>query len=139
MGNTQIMQSTIQLAGLEFYAFHGVMEQEQTVGNTFLVDISIDADLFKSMHSDQLEDTINYAEVYALIKQEMAIPSCLLEHVAGRILHSLFNHFPTIERITITIAKKNPPMEGQVAWAKVIVSQENVMMLRHFATYPVRT
>ncbi|MDR1120942.1 MAG: dihydroneopterin aldolase [Dysgonamonadaceae bacterium] len=117
------MQSTIQLTGLEFYAFHGVTEQERTVGNTFLVDISIDADLSKSMDSDRLEDTINYAKVYTLTKKEMEIPSNLLEHVAGRILHTLLNHFSAIEKTTVAIAKKNPPIEGQVDWAKVIVSQ----------------
>ncbi|MDR2627488.1 MAG: dihydroneopterin aldolase [Dysgonamonadaceae bacterium] len=119
------MQSNIQLTGLEFYAFHGVGEQERKVGNTFLVDIAIDTDISQSLTSDLLADTVNYAEIYARVKQEMAIPSHLLEHVAGRILTRLLEDFPQIKKATVEVAKRNPPVGGQVAWAKVTVSGEN--------------
>lgn len=119
------MQSTIQLSGLEFYAFHGVTEQERKVGNTFLVDISIDTDISRPMETDLLEDTVNYAEIYDLVKTEMSVPSNLLEHIAGRILKCLLSRYPQVSRARVEVAKRNPPVGGQTAWAKVTVSGEN--------------
>ena len=56
------------------------------VGNTFIVDLILTAPLENAVWSDDLSDTINYATVYETVKAEMAIPSRLLEHAAGRIL-----------------------------------------------------
>ena len=106
---------------MKFYAYHGVLEQERRVGNTFVVDLTLTAPLGKAVQSDQLEDTINYAEVYELTKQEMNIPSQLLEHVAGRICRALRHHFPQIEQIEIRVSKLNPPFGGDVHSASVLL------------------
>ena len=106
---------------MKFYAYHGVLEQERRVGNTFVVDLMLTAPLEKAVQSDQLEDTINYAEVYELTKQEMNIPSQLLEHVAGRICRALRHHFPQIEQIEIRVSKLNPPFGGDVHSASVLL------------------
>ncbi len=116
-----MIQSVIELEQMEFFSYHGVMEQERLVGNTFWVDVSLHVDVSKAIQSDCLEDTISYAEVYRLVRQEMEIPSNLLEHVAGRILHSLKTHFPQAGKICISVAKKNPPVGGQTKLAKVTV------------------
>ena len=106
---------------MKFYAYHGVQEQERRVGNTFVVDLTLTAPLEKAVQSDQLEDTINYAEVYELTKQEMNIPSQLLEHVAGRICRALRHHFPQLEQIEIRVSKLNPPFGGDVHSASVLL------------------
>ena len=106
---------------MKFYAYHGVLEQERRVGNTFVVDLTLTAPLEKAVQSDQLEDTINYVEVYELTKQEMNIPSQLLEHVAGRICRALRHHFPQIEQIEIRVSKLNPPFGGDVHSASVLL------------------
>ena len=106
---------------MKFYAYHGVLEQERRVGNTFVVDLTLTAPLEKAVQSDQLEDTINYAEVYELTKREMNIPSQLLEHVAGRICRALRHHFPQIEQIEIRVSKLNPPFGGDVHSASVLL------------------
>ena len=106
---------------MKFYAYHGVLEQERRVGNTFVVDLTLTAPLEKAVQSDQLEDTINYAEVYELTKQEMNIPSQLLEHVAGRICRALRHHFPQIEQIEIRVSKLNPPFGVDVHSASVLL------------------
>ena len=115
------MTTKITLQAMKFYAYHGVLEQERRVGNTFVVDLTLTAPLEKAVQSDQLEDTINYAEVYELTKQEMNIPSQLLEHVAGRICRSLRHHFPQIEQIEIRVSKLNPPFGGDVHSASVLL------------------
>ena len=115
------MTTKITLQAMTFYAYHGVLEQERRVGNTFVVDLTLTAPLEKAVQSDQLEDTINYAEVYELTKQEMNIPSQLLEHVAGRICRALRHHFPQIEQIEIRVSKLNPPFGGDVHSASVLL------------------
>ena len=106
---------------MKLYAYHGVLEQERSVGNTFVLDLPLMAPLETAVQSDQLEDTINYAEVYELTKQEMNIPSQLLEHVAGRICRALRHHFPQIEQIEIRVSKLNPPFGGDVHSASVLL------------------
>lgn len=115
------MSGFIQLNELEFFAYHGVSEQEKKVGNTFIIDFECKLDLSKASESDRLEDTISYADLFLLIKKEMEIPSNLLEHVAGRIIKSIRERYPQIQRIKISVAKINPPVGGQVTNAKIII------------------
>ncbi len=109
----------ITLHEMRFYAYHGVFAQEQRVGNHFIVELSFWADISESLHRDELEETISYADVYEVIKAEMAIPSRLLEHVVGRISERLFATFPRMQRIALTLSKCNPPFPGEVHSAAV--------------------
>lgn len=106
---------------MRFYAFHGVMEQEQIVGNTFVVDLKLDVDLSKASETDDLPDTINYAEIYRVVKAEMEIPSKLLEHVAGRILRKIRKKFPSIEKVEICLSKEHPPVGGEIESATIVM------------------
>ena len=109
----------ITLHEMRFYAYHGVFAQEQRVGNHFIVELSFWADIAESLHRDELEETISYADVYEVIKAEMTIPSRLLEHVIGRISEQLFATFPRMQRIALTLSKCNPPFPGEVHSAAV--------------------
>jgi len=115
------MKSYILLENIKFFARHGVLEQENITGNTFVVNIKLGIDLSKAAISDDLNDTINYAEVYELIKSEMNIQSKLLEHVGGRIIKSLRNRYPVLESIELKISKLAPPILGQIEQASVII------------------
>ena len=83
------METKIELREMRFYAHHGVGEQETVVGNWFTVDLTLEAPLEGAVESDDLSATINYAEAYEVVKAEMAVPSKLIEHVAGRIMRAL--------------------------------------------------
>ena len=78
--NFNISKSYIFLHDIHFYAFHGVLAQEQKIGNDFRIDIKLEYDITKACCTDNLKDTISYSEVYQIIKEEMEIPSQLLEH-----------------------------------------------------------
>lgn len=104
------MESHIILKGMRFYAYHGVGEQERTVGNEYYLDLRLKADIALAAQTDEVSDTVNYAEVYASVKQEMDIPSKLLEHVAHRIVQRLFHDYPAIQAIRLKLMKRNPPM-----------------------------
>ena len=112
----------IRLNGMEFYAYHGCYPEEQVIGNHFLVDITMDADMEKVSASDDLNDALNYAEVYKLVEQEMAIRAHLLEHVSARILNKLFDCFPQLNKAEVCVAKLNPPIGGKIK--TVCVSQQ---------------
>lgn len=109
----------ILLEELHFHAFHGVMPQESKVGGDFLLSLRLGYDISKAMQTDRVEDTLNYAEVYAVVKEEMEKPSALLEHIAGRIADALAAHFPQVTTIDLTLVKKNPPMGADCKGAGV--------------------
>lgn len=95
---------------MRIFARHGVLPQERVVGGFFIVNLSITTDFSRAIATDELEGTISYADVYEVVKAEMAEPSQLLEHVGGRICSSLFSHFRTATAIHLEIIKENPPM-----------------------------
>ena len=113
----------ICLRNVRFYAFHGVMPQEQKVGGEFLVDLQVGYPFEAAMQSDEVADTLNYAELYDLVKTEMAIPSQLLEHVAGRMVKSINQRFPKVTSIDLKITKVNPPMgaDGDGAGIHILI------------------
>ena len=115
----------IELLDMRFYAHHGCFEEEQEIGTYFSVDVGMESPCsMASVQSDRLEDTINYQSVYDAVREEMAQPSHLLEHVAGRILDRLKDDFPQSGQIKVCVSKLNPPLGGQVGASKVTLTTE---------------
>ena len=121
----KLMSSKIYLRNVRFHAFHGVLPQEGIVGNDYLVNLVLDYDFSSAMQTDELQGTLNYAEVYQKVREEMVVPSKLLEHVAGRIAHRLFSDFPEIQKLQLSITKVNPPMGADSDGAGVEVVLTN--------------
>lgn len=113
------MTSKILLENLKIYAYHGVLPEENMIGTYYFVDVELHTDLWKAAETDDLEDTISYAEVNEIIHQEMKIKSKLLEHVCGRIIEKIHQKFPQISFIKIKLTKTNPPMKGECKGASV--------------------
>ena len=111
----------IILEGIELYAYHGVLEEEQRTGNRFGVDLFIEADLDQAARTDRLSDTVDYSKVYTVIENEMKIRSQLLENVGYRIIKSIRDIYPEIQKITVHISKFNPPVGGIAAKSKIIL------------------
>ena len=89
------------------------------MGADFLVSVRVGIAFEKTMQSDDVEDTLNYAELYQLVQREMAVPSKLLEHVAGRIVKAIVKAFPDVTSIDLKLTKLNPPMGADCAGASV--------------------
>lgn len=115
------MESYILLENIEIFANHGVSSQETLVGNVFYVNIKLKVDVCKAAENDDLKDTVSYAEVYEIVKNEMLIPSKLIEHAAKRIIDRLKSKYPQIVSVEIKLSKRNPPVGGQVDYASVIL------------------
>lgn len=109
----------IRLEGLRIHAFHGVLPQERAVGADFRIDLRVGYPLSEAMQSDDVKDTLNYAELYEIVRGEMAVPSQLLEHVAGRIAKAIEAAFPQITSIDLVLTKLNPPMGAHSDGASV--------------------
>lgn len=106
------MQTKIILKDVRLYAYHGALPQEHVVGTAYLLNLVIDTDFTSAMHTDRIAGTINYADIYEVVKQEMQTPSQLVEHVGGRICKALFQHFPSIQSLQLELLKENPPIAG---------------------------
>ena len=102
----------IELSNMRFYAYHGVLPQENVVGAWYIVDFTVTVDNVDSISSDNLDSTINYAAIYDVVREEMKIKSKLLEHVCGRIMSKLFERFSSIVAAEISLKKETPPLGG---------------------------
>ena len=111
----------ISLRNVRFHAFHGVLPQERQVGGDFLVTVRVGYPLERAMETDNVDDTLDYAALYALLKKEMAAPSELLEHVAGRIVKAITASFPKVTSVDLELTKLNPPMGADCEGAAVEV------------------
>ena len=118
------LEGYIFLSNVRFYAFHGVMPQETQVGGEFVVSLRVGYPIQAAMETDDVADTLNYAELFQLVKQQMDIPSKLLEHVAGRIVKAIHEQFPQVSSVHLRITKKNPPMGADAAGAGVELNIE---------------
>ncbi len=114
--------ASIFIRDLRLYAFHGVMEQERRVGGWFLLSLRIYYNMVRAMETDRLDDTVSYADLCELVKAEMAIPSALLEQVAGRIARKIQDRFPAVTGIDLELIKENPPMGAHCRGAGVCLS-----------------
>lgn len=113
--------STICLNNIKIFANHGVFEVEQKVGQWYLVNLEIDVDFSEAALNDDLTGTVDYSVLNQIIRDEMAIPSKLIEHVANRIATKILDTFPDIEEGTLSVAKLNPPVKGEMESVEVVI------------------
>ena len=104
----------IAIEGMEFYSYHGCFKEEKEIGTHFTVDFYFTNNTTRAEASDSIQDTISYLDVYQLIKEEMAISSDLLEHVARRIIKVVFANYENMDWAQVKIQKMNPPLGGKM-------------------------
>jgi 7,8-dihydroneopterin aldolase/epimerase/oxygenase len=114
----------IELIGLEFFAYHGVYQEEQHAGNNFVVHLSVSGNFNDAVTNDNIAATIDYEDLYAVVAEEMQTRSKLLEHVAGRILDRIIEAHPEIKEINIGIEKLTPPIKGKCRATKVSIHKK---------------
>ena len=89
------------------------------------MDFRGETDIRKAVENDRLEDTVNYGEIYEVVRQEMEVASDLLEHVAGRIVRAVSDKFPEFVRFSVRVSKQMPPVGGCVQWSRVTLNFNN--------------
>jgi dihydroneopterin aldolase len=100
----------IYLNDIRLFGFHGVYPLEKKMGNEFLVNLILNVNLPST--SVSLDETVDYAQVFSIVKEEFSKPEELLENLINRIANVLSHTFPQISEIDIRVMKTNPPIEG---------------------------
>ena len=102
----------LSLDEMRFFAHHGCSEEERAVGGNFVVSLRMTLKKSEALLSDEIGDTIDYAQVYNSVKGVMATPCKLIEHVAARILNELFSNYAELSALSVRVSKLHPPIEG---------------------------
>lgn len=103
----------IIMRNLAFYGYHGVMKEENVLGQKFFFDIELTADIDKSTTSDDVQDTVHYGEAYETIKNIVENKRfMLIEKLAGEIIRELFNNFAKVQEIKVLVKKPEAPVAG---------------------------
>lgn len=96
---------------MEFYGYHGVFPEENRLGQTFIVDLEIVADFSLAGKNDNLEHTVNYAEMYELVKDVVEGKSYqLIEALAESIASQLLRIYTMIDEVMVRVTKPHPPV-----------------------------
>lgn len=103
----------IHLKNLQFYGYHGVFDSEAETGQPFILNLWLDVDLDKAMKSDDLDDTVSYAEIFECVKMVFVAERChLIEALSQKIISAVFDQFPLVKGIRLKIEKPEAPIEG---------------------------
>lgn len=134
----------IALEGMRFYAYHGFYEEEQILGNDFILDAYVNASTGLAAAVDDLyidpgimkgkeprtgsekPTTVNYETIFLICQSEMRKPSKLLEAVVERIASRIARHFNNVEGVAVRLKKLNPPLGGRVGSAWVMASKGDI-------------
>lgn len=117
---------TIKLKNIRVFANHGCLKEETIIGSDYRVDLKVKANLKASATSDDLADTVDYVFLNKVVKEEMSIPSKLLETVSKRILNRILNEDHMVLKATVAIYKINPPLGGDVEMVSVKMTKKRI-------------
>lgn len=114
----------IRIKNATFYAYHGVMSDEQNLGGKFEVDLELYCDLTAAEQTDSLKQTVDYEKVYAFLQAIVLEKKYyLLEALGSSIGKKLLAEFPQVSRVVVRVRKPHPPVKGVVDCVEVEVSE----------------
>ncbi|PNT65163.1 dihydroneopterin aldolase 2 [Brachypodium distachyon] len=115
-----IDKDKLVLRGLQFYGFHGVKQEEKTLGQKFVVDVDAWMDFSVAGETDSICDTVSYTDIYRIVKDVVEGPSNnLLESVAHRIARDTLLKFPQISAVRVKVGKPHVAVQGVVDYLGV--------------------
>ncbi len=114
----------ITLKNMKFYAFHGVLPEEQSQGQDFYIDVEMLVDLRKCGINDSLEDTVDYSAVYDTVKDVTQNNKFqLIEKLADSISREILSRYENISGITVRVRKPQAPINGELDWPEVEIER----------------
>lgn len=116
------MNLVISLDNLRFIAHHGVLPHEREYGNVFIVNLEVNLPYHLQTDADNLDNTVSYADLFQIVKEEMDIPAQLMETVACRIISKIKKDYPLIMSGKVSIRKEHPPIPGCDGSATISIS-----------------
>jgi dihydroneopterin aldolase len=114
----------VKVGNIRVYAHHGCLGEETIIGSDYQIDVVVSANLKQASLSDSLTDTVDYVHINHIVKEEMGIPSKLLEHVGQRILDRIFGEIPMAHKVEVAVSKINPPIGGDVEKVTIVLKSK---------------
>lgn len=103
----------ILMKNLSFYGYHGVLPEENKLGQKFIIDAVLYVEMEKACNSDDVADTVSYAEVYEIIKNHVTLKQYkLLEALAESIAREVLLKHEKVQELELTIKKPEAPVNG---------------------------
>jgi dihydroneopterin aldolase len=114
----------VALHGAEFFAYHGLYPEEQYTGNCFIVDVEVEFEPSATggISTDDLNDTVNYEDLYDIANQRMQQPQKLIETVATFIVEDIKARYTFAQKITVSIKKLNPLAGAKVKYTQITIN-----------------
>jgi 7,8-dihydroneopterin aldolase/epimerase/oxygenase len=113
----------IRIRNAVFYAYHGVMADEQNLGGKFEIDVDLYGDFSAAALTDSLKDAVDYQQVYGFIRSTVLEKKYyLLEALAHVITQGILAKFASVSAVTVRIRKPHPPVRGVVDHVEVETS-----------------
>lgn len=110
----------IYIRGLELFAYHGVNPEEKRDGQTFILDITLHADLSRPRQTDDLNDTVNYAAVRKTVQRAFTAESYdLIERAAQVVCEAILKEHPKVEKVGLLLKKPEAPMNAEFDYVAV--------------------
>lgn len=120
------MTNIIRIKNASFYAYHGALQEEQSIGGKFEADVDIYTDFTKAAQADDLRKTINYDEVYKFINKIVhGKKYYLIETLATVIADELLKKYHDIKKIEVRVRKHHVPVGGVLDYVEAEVIKEN--------------
>ncbi len=107
------MKNIVRIKNAVFYAYHGALKEEQSIGGKFEADVDMFFDFSEAAENDDLSKTINYDEVYKFINGVINDKKYyLIETLATIIADNLLIKFPVLDKVNVKVRKSNVPVGG---------------------------
>jgi dihydroneopterin aldolase len=107
------MIGRITLSTLVFYAYHGDLPEEKTLGQRFVIDLVLTLDIAAAAATDDLQKTVDYTQVYRLCRETVEKERFkLIEALANRVIERILAACPIVDRVDIVIKKPSVPIAG---------------------------
>jgi dihydroneopterin aldolase len=111
----------IEVNGIKVYGHHGCLAEEARIGGNYRVDVTVRGDFTEAETGDDLGSTVDYGRITAIVKEQMAIRSALIEHVARRMVDALKAEWGPDLLWRVRLVKEGPPIQGDVAEAVYVL------------------
>jgi dihydroneopterin aldolase len=115
----------IIIKDLRLYAYHGVNPEEKIEGQNFLIDMECKADLSLPCKTDNVDDTVSYAQIIKLVRKVFTEEKYdLIEKAAQVIADSVLESFEKVKSIKVTLKKPEAPMKADFEYVAVQIKRE---------------
>ena len=113
----------ITIEGIRLYAYHGHLPGEAKLGGHFIVNVWVTADTSEVEKTDELNDTVDYAKIIAIVKEQMAIRSDMIEHPTKRIVDAILP-LNKVQKVKVEVEKNQPLINASFDKISVTIKGE---------------